>query len=245
MKLLIDAGNSQLKFALSDGTSCCDLTPLATHKIAELAAHLQHCRELDWSRVTAVWASNVAGEGVAVQLRSAVAAHAVPLHFIQAQSQQCGVSNGYARPAQLGSDRWAMLLAARALCQQDCLVVSCGTATTLDALNARGEFLGGLILPGLDLMINSLQSATAQLSGAAGRYVQFPRNTADAIRTGALQATLGALLQQYAALQNSAAQVILTGGAAGALQAHLELPVQRVNNLVLQGIARIAQENSK
>ncbi|MFM2408017.1 MAG: type pantothenate kinase [Pseudomonadota bacterium] len=245
MKLLIDAGNSQVKFALIDAANLCDLPPLATQQIAELNAHLQRCRELDWSRVTAVWASNVAGESVAVQLHKMVAAYSVPLHFIQAQRAQCGVRNGYENPAQLGSDRWAMLLAARALCQNDCLLVSCGTATTIDALSAQGEFLGGLILPGLDLMRSSLLARTAQLKNAAGSYAQFPRNTADAMMSGSLQATLGAVLQQYAALQNSAAQVILTGGAAGALQAQLALPVQRVNNLVLQGIARIAQENSK
>lgn len=245
MKLLIDAGNSQLKFALSDAVTWCDLPPLATGQVDQVSAHLQRCSELDSARVTAVWASNVAGESVAVQLRKMVAAYDVPLHFIQARSAQCGVRNGYENPAQLGSDRWAMLLAARAICQVDCLVVSCGTATTIDALSAQGEFLGGLILPGLDLMRSSLQAATAQLKNTAGSYAKFPRNTADAIYTGALQATLGGLLQQYAALQNGAAQVILTGGAAQILQAQLEQPVQWVNNLVLQGIARIAQENSK
>ncbi|MEQ1556365.1 MAG: type III pantothenate kinase [Gallionella sp.] len=245
MKLLIDAGNSQVKFALIDAASWCDLPSLATAKIAQLSAHLQCCKDLDWSRITAVWVSNVAGNLVASTVQQAVAAHNVPLHIIQAQGAQCGVQNGYDNAAQLGSDRWAMLLAARALCQDDCLVVSCGTATTIDALNAQGEFLGGLILPGLDLMLSSLLARTAQLKHADGRYAKFPRNTADAIMSGALQATLGALLQQYTALQNDAAQVILTGGAAGALQAQLEQPVQRVNNLVLQGIARIAQENSK
>ncbi|MDH2918150.1 MAG: type III pantothenate kinase [Sideroxydans sp.] len=245
MKLLIDAGNSQMKFALLSAASWHDLPPLATHKHAELSAHWQACRELDWSRVNAVWASNVAGDGVAAQLRDAVAAHKVPLHIIQAQRAQGGVQNGYENAAQLGSDRWAALLAARALCQDDCLVVSCGTATTIDALNAQGEFLGGLILPGLDLMRSSLLARTAQLKHADGRYAKFPRNTADAIMSGALQATLGALLQQYAVLQNNAAQVILTGGAAGALQAQLELPVRVVENLVLHGIAHIAQEHTK
>lgn len=245
MKLLIDAGNSQVKFALIDAASWHDLPSLATAKIAQLSAHLQCCKELDWSRITAVWVSNVAGDLVASTVQQAVAAHKVPLHIIQAQRAQCGVQNGYENAVQLGSDRWAALLAARALCQDACLVVSCGTATTIDALNTQGEFLGGLILPGLDLMRNSLLARTAQLKHANGRYAKFPRNTADAIMSGALQATLGALLQQYAALQNNAAQVILTGGAAGALQAQLELPVRVIENLVLQGVARIAQENSK
>ncbi len=245
MKLLIDAGNSQLKFALNDAVTWCDLPPLARGQVDQVSAHLQRCREFDSARLTAVWVSNVAGEAVALQLRKMGFAYGIPVHFIQAQNEQCGVRNGYENPAQLGSDRWAMLLAARAICQVDCLVVSCGTATTIDVLSVQGEFLGGLILPGLDLMRSSLQTATAQLKNAAGSYAKFPRNTADAIHTGALQATLGALLQQYAALQNGTAQVILTGGAAQTLQAHLELPVQRVNNLVLQGIALIAQENSK
>ncbi len=244
MKLLIDAGNSKLKFALVGNDFWGDLPALPTADAAEISSHWRQCKDLQWSEVEAVWASNVAGAAVAAPLQQAVALQGVPLHFIQAQDACGGVRNGYEQPVQLGSDRWAMLVAAREICPHDCLVVSCGTATTIDALSAHGEFLGGLILPGLDLMRSSLIGHTAQLKNGAGHYLKFPRNTADAMLSGALQATLGAVLQQYAALQNSRAQVILTGGAAAQLHAHLSLPVHLVENLALKGIARIAQENA-
>ena len=82
--------------------------------------------------------------------------HLHSAHFIGAREKQCGVRNGYAKPAQLGSDRWAALIAAWHLVQRKCLVVDSGTATTIDTLSGQGEFVGGLILPGVELMQRSL-----------------------------------------------------------------------------------------
>lgn len=242
MTLLIDAGNSALKFALLAAPAQSVLDPLPTNHVEDLSTH---CEALDWSGIRAIWASNVAGAAVAGHLQNLAQAHAIPLHVIRAQIQQCGVHNGYEQPNQLGSDRWAALIAAWQLSGEACLVVNCGTATTIDTLNHQGEFVGGLILPGLDLMRRTLIARTAQLNMAAGRDVDWPCNSADAMVSGALQATRGAIIQQYTKLPNSKCLVFLSGGAARQVQERLDLSVHRVANLVLQGIALIAQENSK
>lgn len=163
-----------------------------------------------------------------------------------ARTEQCGVRNGYREPERLGSDRWAALIAARRQEHGPCLVVSCGTATTVDALSVDGEFLGGLILPGLALMQRSLSSNTAQLGMERGTAQDFPRTTADAIRSGVLQATLGAVRHQFELLQarQGEAVCLLTGGAADELQAHLDLPLVRVENLVLKGLQIIGESKA-
>jgi type III pantothenate kinase len=123
--------------------------------------------------------------------------------------------------------------------------VNSGTATTVDALSATGEFLGGLILPGVELMQRSLSDATAQLGFMRGTYAAFPQNTADALFSGAIQATCGAIGRQHALLTDVVAPAVMAGGAAEILREHLNLPLLVVDNLVLQGLLLIAQEASE
>ena len=244
MKLLIDAGNTRIKWAGVDGEIwlCSGTLPVGqAGELPHQLAGLEGIRQ--------VWVSNVAGEAVAQQIRAACV-FALPC-FIASQEAQCGVRNGYSSPAQLGSDRWAALIAAWHLVGGACLVVNSGTATTIDALSARGEFIGGLILPGVELMQRSLSGATAQLQVAqAGEYAPFPLNTADALYSGALQASCGAIERQHARLGETCLEsgrrggvpVVLSGGAAAALRDHLNVPLRIVDNLVLQGVLLIAQE---
>ena len=192
------------------------------------------------SRDIQIWVSNVAGEEVARHIRN-ISSGGLP-RFVVAQEMQCGVRNGYASAAQLGSDRWVALIAAWHRVRSECLVVNCGTATTIDALSGHGEFLGGLILPGIELMQRSLCDATAQLQLHEGKYAPFPLNTADALLSGAIQASCGAIERQHALLGDSTAPVLLGGGAAALLQPRLNLPIQMMDNPVLQGLLLIAQE---
>lgn len=234
-RLLIDAGNTNIKLALVDGENwlASDNLPVSQADGLNVACYVG---------VQQVWVSNVAGEKVAQNIIEACAARNLPVRFVAADAVQCGVRNGYAEPSQLGSDRWAALIAAWHQVGAACLVVVCGTATTIDALTGDGEFIGGLILPGIELMQRSLIVATAQLQSGTGDYASFPRNTGDALRSGAIQASCGAIQRQHALLGNVAATVLLSGGAASVLLPHLNLPVQMVDNLVLQGLLLIAQD---
>ena len=237
MRLLIDAGNTRIKWALTRGDEWLRSGALPTVRAAELSA--QFAGE---PSISGVWVSNVAGAAVAQALREAVVADA--WHYATARERQCGVRNGYELPAQLGSDRWAALIAAWNLVGTGCLVVSCGTATTVDALSDKGEFIGGLILPGVELMQRSLCGATAQLESMQGTYAEFPHNTADALFSGAVQATCGAVERQHALLDKAGAPVVLSGGAAEVLRARLKLPLRLEDNLVLQGLWLIARETN-
>ena len=201
-----------------------------------------HFADRAYDNVRQVWVSNVAGAKVEHRIRDACAVRHWSPKFITAQAMQCGVRNAYARPGQLGSDRWVALVAAWRSTGSACLVVSSGTATTIDALTDEGVFIGGLILPGLALMRQSLFGATAQLHMDEGSLADFPRNTADALLSGALQATCGAIQRQYDLLGVPGSPVLLSGGAAQVLQPHLQLPVRIVDNLTLQGVLLIAQE---
>ncbi|MEW6343270.1 MAG: type III pantothenate kinase [Pseudomonadota bacterium] len=158
--LLIDAGNSRIKWALvqADGTQ--------SH--AGACGH-EGLDDPDWSalpRPASAWISNVAGAAVAQRLAGLLDARwpGLPRTTIRACKQQCGVTNGYTTPDALGSDRWAGLIGARAAFPgEPLLIATFGTATTLEALRADGMFVGGLIAPGWSLMMRSLGEHTAQL----------------------------------------------------------------------------------
>ncbi|MBZ0142936.1 MAG: type III pantothenate kinase [Rhodocyclaceae bacterium] len=235
MILAIDCGNSRLKWGVHDGVRWTAQGLLDYAGLGGLAELLRA-----QPRAARAVACNVAGAQVGEAVEAAVAAAGLPLHWAKSQSAQHGVCNLYERPEQLGADRWAGLIGARALHPGACLVVGAGTATTVDVLDAEGGFQGGLILPGVELMRRALAVHTAQLPLADGRFAGLPRNTMDAIVSGCLQAQAGAverMYEQVAALPG--AVCLVGGGAAGQFFELLRVPKRRVDNLVLEGLARI------
>ncbi|MDO8933945.1 MAG: type III pantothenate kinase [Rhodocyclaceae bacterium] len=233
--LCIDCGNTRLKWGLRDGGRWLvqDALPLAD--VDRLADMLP-------GRPARIVACNVAGAAVGASVETLVGCDGVPLSWVSAQASQGGVTNRYDNPAQLGADRWAALVGARGLHRRACLVVNAGTATTIDVLDGAGDFLGGLILPGLQMMRAALAGNTAGLPLAAGVFRDLPRNTDDAIASGCLDATLGAIERMFRHVAGApGALCLLSGGAATGIAAQIALPVRRVDNLVLEGLARIAE----
>lgn len=230
MILCIDSGNTRLKWGLRDGAAW----------VAQGAASQMQAGTLQLPAAPArIVACNVAGDNGAAAIAALAQRHGVAVEWVRSQAAQCGVVNRYDAPEQLGADRWAALVGARALQAGACIVVMCGTATTIDVLDADGVFQGGLILPGLDLMRAALADSTADLPTARGEYRELPRNTFDAIASGAIEATLGAIERMSRRIA-STDFCLLSGGAAGVIAPRLGMPHRVVDNLVLEGVARIA-----
>jgi type III pantothenate kinase len=232
----IDAGNSRIKWGVwEDEWSSRSEVPTA--EVGMLADALDRL-----APPIAIHACSVAGPAVRNWLDAWARSRGIALHWLASSRERCGVRNAYREPTQLGADRWAALIAAWHLIRGAALVVNAGTAVTIDALCAQGAFRGGVIVPGLSLMTTSLASGTAGLPAAKGAFAQFPDNTDDAIATGALNAVCGAVDRMRSALLTSGApaQVVLSGGAAPALEPHLEAPVLTVPYLVLEGLRIVA-----
>lgn len=243
--LLFDAGNSRCKWAWVDQGLFIRSGVLNNSDAVAWQTLKVNLSRLD--KPQKILISNVAGAVMEQRLRELCAIWQCPLELVVARAEQCGVKNEYEQAAQLGSDRWAALIAAWHRGRHACLVVNCGTATTVDALSETGVFLGGLILPGIALMQNSLESQTAQLGRVAnhqnGVLRDFPRNTPDAIASGVMRATLGAIQYQYQLLAaRGKAACILSGGAACNLLAVMGPEVEHVDNLVLLGLQIMGQD---
>lgn len=235
MILAIDCGNTRVKWGLREpresGWRALGAVPLAD--IAQLDA--------DWSSLpipAQVVIANVAGERARKALLGPLARWVAEPRWVSAQAAQCGVTNGYTDPGQLGADRWAALIGAWHLRRGACLVVNAGTATTADMLSSRGVFRGGIILPGVDLMQRALAQNTAGLALAQGRFAEEPRCTADAIESGCLHAQAGAIERMYSMLEADV-ECLLSGGNLERIMPVLRIPVRAVDNLALEGLVRI------
>ncbi|SDD10614.1 type III pantothenate kinase [Cupriavidus sp. YR651] len=269
-RLLIDIGNTRLKWAwcLADAGAppATGVLPTpwqhagaATHAApAELAALVGTWHGLASGGIPTVWIANVAGATIAAEVEATLASAfgtPPPLQWVRTTAAYGDLKNGYREPAQLGVDRWVGSIGAhRWLPGETLLIVTAGTATTLDIVTAGPDgarFEGGLILPGLALMLGTLARNTAQLpeldvldTGAgAARAVRAlgADNTHDAIAAGCLAAQAGAVERSWRALgERGPVRCLLSGGARHALAGALAMPVEMHDNLVLLGLHAMA-----
>jgi type III pantothenate kinase len=241
--LAIDAGNTRVKWGLYDGEGWLVQDWIATARAESIGGR--------WARLPhpeCAIACNVAGEGVKRSVTAAVRRLALPLRFVSSRARQCGVVSSYDRPAQLGADRWAALIGAWRLFRGPCVVANVGTTMTVDALTGEGVFLGGMIVPGPEPMRISLAQSTAGLRPRAGEFAFFPGRTEDAIASGAINALAGAVERMHRFMREAGLAtplVVVSGGASGLVAPALNVPVEVVDNLVLEGLLRIALENSE
>ena len=241
MILLIDIGNSRLKWALSDGRA---IGAVSAHEHAgEPAAVL---RVLTATPVDAVWIAHVMGAEHEKRIVDAVQARwKLPAQFARTRAEMLGLRCAYADPARLGVDRWLMLLAAWTETRGACCVVSAGTALTLDAVTAEGRHLGGFIAPGLTPMLKttlgSTRFATDDISAA---YTDgLGQDTESCVRQGAFLAALGAIRQGLRAA-GAPDKRLICGGDAAVLLPQLGPGWQRRDDLVLQGLLALALQSA-
>lgn len=250
MTLLLDVGNTALKWAQSEGERL-------GHAQVELhrgrADGLEQRLAQAWQKVA--WNDPALGCSVAVaDVREAVEraarTHGGSIRWLAAQNRYDGafvLQNGYRAPGQLGADRWhGMLGACERRPGQSLVLVAAGTATTIDCVEWRGGvalFIGGCIAPGTALMLESLAQRTGGLPHARGDWVDFPDNTDDAIATGVTDAQTGLALHVVERARRrfgSSPQVIVSGGDADALAERLSIcgvALAIEHNLVLGGLA--------
>jgi type III pantothenate kinase len=246
MVLLIDIGNTRIKWArLSQDR----LGPQSA------AVHANWTRDdfiqqvlSTGPRAERIFIGNVGGKRMGELAQAALRSEwQIEPHFVQSPASQAGIRNAYPEPANLGVDRWLGMLGGRSLESGPLCVVSIGTAMTIDGLDAGGQHLGGVIVPGPDLMVSSLLKNTSEIaqrtSGGQARDVLFADNTLGAIQQGAVQALAALIDRAQETLRHQLGQppaLLLTGGASPRIQAALRSPSKEIPDLVLRGLAVVA-----
>jgi type III pantothenate kinase len=245
--LAIDIGNTRLKWARyaspQPGATLLQHGAVFLETIDSLADDEWHALPAPGSMLGCV----VSGEGVKRRVEEQLEIWDIEPRWVVSGAHACGVTNGYDHPNRLGVDRWVALIGAwhRVLSQgpaRPALVVMVGTAVTVDALDATGRFLGGLILPGFGLMLRALEMGTAGLKAPTGESVDFPTNTSDALMSGGSDAIAGAIERMHRKLLVRTGQkpvLIMSGGAAVKLAPITDLPFETADMLIFEGLLQL------
>lgn len=257
--LLIDAGNSRLKWALCDDGQLKKGDPV-TYRWAELDDQLMDAWQ-SFSRNNPVprkiILANVAGQRVFDALERALdvkEANEVTIETVVAQASAYGVKNAYKQPEKLGADRWAALVAARHHEDGNVCVIDCGTALTVDILAADGEHMGGIIAPGWEMMESSLVANTQGIDSSEGKIPELlGQTTQQAVQAGISAACAGAVEyivrrfmdEGHQGVKGSALKCVVTGGAASLIlpqlvSSKLDGVFQHEPDWVFKGLAVIS-----
>ncbi len=249
--LAIDIGNTRLKWALyaspQPGAALLQHGAVFLETIDALA-------DSEWQRLpppASMLGCVVAGDAVRRRVEEQLELWDIEPRWVVPAAQEAGLVNGYDHPSRLGADRWVALAGARGRVlaavrsggrPRPALVVMVGTAVTVDAIDAAGNFLGGLILPGFGLMQRALEIGTSGLKVPTGDVVDFPTNTSDALMSGGANAIAGAVERQARRLQVRTGDqplLLMTGGAAPKLVAITDLPFETVETLIFEGLLQM------
>jgi len=247
--LALDVGNTRLKWAQYD-------SPVSGARLlAQGAVFLENIDRLaegDWSSIAApsrILGCIVAGDAIKRRVVEQLELWDVLPNWVNSSQEEAGVTNGYDHPARLGADRWVAVIGARHRLlargvHKPCVVVMVGTAVTVEAVDAQGKFLGGIILPGHGIMLRALESGTAGLHVPTGEVCNFPTNTSDALTSGGTFAIAGAVQRMVDNVSNHCGQVpecIMTGGAGWKMAPSMSVSIDLVESLIFDGLLEIAQ----
>ncbi len=238
MRLLVDFGNTRLKWAeWRDGSL--RFAGVFAHAEASLEAGMAAA----WRNLPTPRSVHIASVVDAARERElAELVHAVfsmPAEFVRSPARALGIVNAYREPQRLGVDRFLAMAALHAQDARAQVLVSCGTALTLDALDADGRHLGGLIAASPALVRRALGVATARVGDAQGELVELATNTADGAWSGSILAAV-ALVERFRAhvaeRLDGAVAIVADGGGVDEWLACLD-GAERGHDLVLRGLA--------
>ncbi len=275
-RLLIDAGNTCIKWmlandlALPEQQRCFYASQTPIQQFERLLTSLQSgevkgyakSHTKDYAEIVMV---SVLGESFNQQAKEIALTFGKPLLQIKSSKQLLGVSNAYEEAHKLGADRFVAMIGAYHLSNNQqktkkaCIIVDAGTATTIDAVNAKGDHLGGLILPGNELCKLSLLKNTQQLSkwGTSKNQEKpdcklFSTNTADAIHSASILGLSGAIeqislnMERELKTRNEDISVdrYLCGGSARIISSYLKSDFLLQEDLVMQGLNIISEHKN-
>jgi len=247
--LAIDVGNTRLKWAQYDSPR------RGSTLLAQGVEFLEHIGKLadgPWKALTpptSMLGCVVAGDAIKRQVQEQMELWDIAANWVVPGAFAAGLSNGYDHPSRLGADRWVAMVGAWNLARarggaaRPLVVVMVGTAVTVEAIDERGHFLGGFILPGHGIMLRALESGTAGLHVPTGEVREFPTNTSDALTSGGTYAIAGAVermvshLRQHSRLEPLC---LMTGGAGWKMAPCMSVACELVDNLIFEGLLELA-----
>jgi len=248
--LALDVGNTRLKWAHYAAPVAG--SPVLAHG-AVFLENIDKLADEEWRGLPTpshILGCVVAGDAVKRRVEEQMELWDVLPRWVVSSAEEAGVTNGYDHPTRLGADRWVAMIGARHRLlgrgiRKPCVVVMVGTAVTVEAIDASGKFLGGIILPGHGIMLRALESGTAGLHVPTGEVKDFPTNTSDALTSGGTFAIAGAvqrMVENTTRHCGEAPECIMTGGAGWKMAPSMSVKVELVESLIFDGLLEIAAQ---
>jgi len=242
MKILIDIGNTTTSLGLWKNSKLSMTNNIENNKLLiTLKKYLK--RDIDEILFTSVIGTKE-NKLITDRLKKIFKSN---IKQIKSSSSLLGVSNGYIQPKKLGDDRWATIVASSLLHEQPLIIVDCGTAISIDVVNAKGIHLGGYILGGFDGYSKSFKNAYHLKNikikeGMASQKKYFPKKTEDGITEGYLLMVISAIENTYNQVkknQNTPPKLLISGGYGQIISKRLSVKNKYEPDLVLKSIGLI------
>ena len=255
MRLEFDVGNTRLKWRVINEAASFEERVVARGALGRaefderqqffgaLAHQLKSCDVVSLNEIRRVKVGSVAGDEFDRDFSVWCAEIlSVTAEFAVVSASASGIGVGYDNPALLGVDRWlAVLAAAHIEGVSQAVVADCGSAITIDVLKGD-QHLGGYIAPGLRLMRESLLGKTSRVGSAGGVESELVpgSSTSQAVGNGVALMAAAFVAQACQRFVGDGGRwlLLLTGGDAEVLQAHLglDIEVRLLDELVLDGL---------
>ncbi|NDC61049.1 MAG: type III pantothenate kinase [Betaproteobacteria bacterium] len=251
--IALDVGNTRLKWALY----------VSHHPDAKLLSqgavfleHIDRLADQDWKHLpqpSEMLGCIVASDALRRRVGEQLEMWDLAPSWVVPRVHEAGLTNGYDHPTRLGADRWVAMIGALARMKtqthrqapKPMVVVMVGTAVTVEAIDAQGQFLGGFILPGHGIMLRALESGTAGLRVPTGEVREFPTNTSDALTSGGTYAIAGAIERMVQHVRQHTHQeplCYMTGGAGWKMAPSMSIECELVDSLIFDGLRQIAHQ---
>ncbi len=253
MLLVVDVGNTNVVLGLYRAETLVQTFRVATVRTrtedvyAVLLQQLLSLRKLSAQDVTAAVIASVVPQLTDVMV-SAVRQAIGREPLLVGPGVGTGISVLYDNPQDVGADRIVDAVAAYARYQGGVIVVDFGTATTFNCVSPRGEYLGGVIVPGVKVSLDGLMQSAAKLRPVelSAPPEVLGRNTTHAIQSGAIHgyaAMVDGLVERLIAELGFPCRVIATGGLASLIGKHTKRIEELDPNLTLEGLRILHERN--
>jgi type III pantothenate kinase len=253
MLLAVDVGNTQTVFGVYDGVHLVERWRVATERertadeIGALVDRLLELRELDFDEIDGVCMLTTVPPLVREYELFAERWAKAPLLVI-GPGTRTGIAIRYDDPREVGPDRIANAVAAKERYGVPCIVVDFGTSTNFDVVSPAGEYVGGVLAPGIEISMDALFARAARLVKVD--FVEPPtvigKTTATALQSGLVYGFAGQVDGIVSAIRGELgedARVVATGGLAELIAPHAST-VERVDpDLTLEGLRLIWERN--
>ena len=151
MNIVADIGNSQIKIAIERKNGISRVKAFRSDDFKNIRKYL---KALDYERKPYLFYSSVLGTNYDKKLIKVLRSFFEKITAFKSTRSLLSTTNSYKKASSLGSDRWAQIVAAKSIFKKDCVIVSCGSAVSIDCVTKNGTHKGGVLMSGAERYIN-------------------------------------------------------------------------------------------